>query len=54
MSVYNFSECSDNNSKSLKQYCRNVANGPVADPECFRFNLRFTGNTYAAGTKGVE
>ena len=45
---------SDDNSKSLKQYCRDVANDPVADPEFFRFNLRFTGNTYAAGTKGVE
>ena len=54
MWMYNFSEYSDNNSKSLKQYCRDVLNDPVADPELFRFNLKFTGNTNAAGTKGVE
>ena len=56
--MYNLIECSDNYSKtsgSLWQYYRDSPNDNITQSESFKFKIKMTGKTSAAGiTKGVE
>ena len=58
MPMYNLIECSNNYSKtsrSLWQYYRDDSNDNLSQSESFKFKIKITGKTPAAGdTKDVE